>query len=81
MNKTHFRLRHGFGHMVLVAMVLMPVVFTCNEAYKRLEILHCNVWPGGEWWLAHLAQLGRCCSRFIIIDLLLVVFPFDGFPC
>ena len=61
-------------------MVLMPVVFACDEAYKRLEILHCNVWPGGEWWLAHFARLGRCWSRFIIIDLLLVVFPFEGFP-
>ena len=36
----------------------MPVVFACNEAYKRLEILHSNVWTGGEWWLAHLARLG-----------------------
>jgi len=36
-------------------MVLMAVVFACNEAYKRLEKLHCNVWLGGEWWLAHLA--------------------------
>ncbi|CAF4444224.1 unnamed protein product, partial [Adineta steineri] len=36
-------------------MVLMPMVFACNEAYKSIEILHCNVCPGGEWWLAHLA--------------------------
>ena len=60
-------------------MVSMPMVFACNEAYKSLEILHCNVWPGGEWWLSHLAWLGWCWSR-LIIDLLLVVFPFEGFP-
>ena len=59
-------------------MVLMSMVFACNEVYIRLEILHCNV--AGRWVVASsLGPAWPVWSR-LIIDLLLVVFPFEGFP-
>ena len=59
-------------------MVLMPMLFACNDAYIRLEILHRNV----EWRSVVASSLGPAWSVWsrLIIDLLLVVFPFEGFP-
>ena len=45
---------------------------------KRIENL-IVMRPLAERWLAHLARLGQCWPRFIIIDILLMVFPLRVF--